>query len=560
MAAALCIYTLLMKKLILLYLIGLICITVSAKNRTAEELKSIAAQQLFGYKTQAATRAQTIDLKLYAETDQYSIYGNESKGFVVLSRNDAFNAVLGVSSTPFVKDAMPCGFEWWISEISDAMKRNAPALSKERIATRAGFSVVDPFITTVWGQDTPFNKYTPRVNDQNTPTGCVATAMSQIMYNYKYPASGKGLGTYTYGSKSRTSTISTTYAWNNMIADYSGRSTVIQQTAVAYLMRDAGYATCMNYDTDGSGAYENYAAAAFGNNFRYDSLAVKLYNRAFYAQDEWMEIIYRELAAKEPILYCGIDRQAGGHAFIFDGIDATGKVHINWGWDGSANGYYDVSALNPTGTTYSFTIGQRMILGFIPNETPAPGETITSQWVSSERLGFEKIDNNNVTVSIADMYNLHYRDFLGSIGLYFVNESKKDTLVYGLLDSKEDSIGSTPYQYGFNFTDDEGNPYSFDIDITDLEPGTYRVFLGSKAYQEPTATPFRYYEGEYAYTLTKEDNATGVQSVPIDPSSQRQVDYFDVSGKKVSKSSLPKNGVVIMKYGNQIQKVLSPTY
>ena len=61
-----------------------------------------------------------------------------------------------------------------------------------------------------------------------------------------------------------------------------------------------------------------------------------------------MNTIYSELSAGRPILYTGVDPGAGGHAFVFDGIDADGKIHVNWGWDGTGNGFYDIADLNPT--------------------------------------------------------------------------------------------------------------------------------------------------------------------------------------------------------------------
>lgn len=522
-------------------------LTMNAQNRTEAKLHSLAVAELQrqttrakGMSVQSVSAASVVKLD---DGDNYSIYGNNNS-FVVLSNNSTYRPVLGVSFTPYRKGNMPCGFNWWINEIS----KQLAAPTSYKAYTRAVTSVIDTMITTKWGQGTPYNDYTPKVNKQHAPTGCIATAMAQIMNYYEYPAQGKGKATYSYGNKSRTSNITTTYNWSRMLDTYNSRSNVQNKIAVGYLMRDCGYASSMNYDTDGSGAYDNYAALAFGRNFSYDSLAVRLYNRMFYTDDQWMQIIQTELLYHRPILYTGIDRSYGGHAFVFDGMDSQGRVHVNWGWDGSANGYYTIDMLHPSG--YYFDYSQAMIVGLRAQATPDAGETLTSQWVSTGEFKVTTTGKNNITFSVDNMFNIDYRDFDGTVGLVIVNQATNDSTMVSLIDTENDSTGTIPYGSGYNLTDTAGVaiPIPIDWDDGELSAGTYRVFLASVAYGEPLATPFLYYGGEeYPFTFTVASDGTvsglevvsGIGTILKKATTVDDNAIYSIDGRRVVNGNLP---------------------
>lgn len=495
-------YFYLMNRLILLLFL-ILTLPSMAQRRTAKELKSLAASQLSKsvMYTRGATQPEVLQLD---DADNYAIYGT-SHSFVVLSKSKNVRPILGVSYTPYKKGQMPCGFNWWLEAVGDVLA--SPVVYAP---TRASYTAVDTMLTSKWGQGEPYNNYTPRVNGTHAPTGCMATAMAQILRYFKYPAQGQGTGTYTYGKRSRSSVISTSYNWGNMTDTYDDRSSTQRKTAVAYLMRDCGYACAMNYDTDGSGAYDNYAALALGRNFSYDSLAIKDYMRLFYSDTQWMQMIQSELLSHRPILYCAFDSNAGGHAFIFDGMDSKGLVHVNWGWDGSANGYYDIDLLNPSG--YNFTQSQRMIVGLKPSDKPETGESYSTMWASTEQLSLKTNGSNILYMAVDNIYNMDYRPFEGQVGFYFVNTATNDTIANMLLDTKEDSISAVNYGSGFNLTNDStGLAEVFPIDITTLPNGSYRAFLGSQAYIEHLATPFIYPNGE-DYSFAFQKNADGTIS------------------------------------------------
>ena len=181
-----------------------------------------------------------------------------------------------------------------------------------------------PFVKTQWGQGAPYNLLTPELNGKHTPTGCVATAMAQVMKYYNYPAQGKGKGYYTTTENSTrvTEQIKGEYQWGLMMDKYNASATDEQKLAVATLMKDAGLSTNMTYGSGGSAASEIVAAHGMAYNFRYDSLALKAYERDFFDRTEWLETVYSQLEAKKPLLYVGASG-TNGHAFILDGIEST---------------------------------------------------------------------------------------------------------------------------------------------------------------------------------------------------------------------------------------------
>lgn len=544
-----------------------ICLAVSAQNRSLSTKESIAYHLLFPASTRAASTITDKSLKVYTEAENYSIIGNDKRGFVVLSNDVNLKPVLGVSFTPYREGQMPCGFQWWLATISKSISKGyAREAQFKGLPTRASSSV-SHFVTTIWGQDAPFNNYTPKVNGQHAPTGCVATAMSQIMKYYAYPVKGKGTGFYSYGSKNRTSVISTTYNWNNMLDDYTSGGNSLQNTAVAFLMRDAGYASQMNYDTDGSGTTGYQAAQAFCNNFSYDSLALQLSTKVLYSNDEWMDMIYKELDAKHPILYMGADSTAGGHAFVFDGYDADGKVYVNWGWDGTANGYYDVADLAPEGQGYNFKYSQSMLTG-IRRDGVDKTAAYHSQWISSSPLALHRAVNDCLEVDVPDFYNIDFKTFQGSLYLLMVSSNKVDTISYELLNTVKDSVGAVSYGYGFSNQDQKGNIYPMTFPTNDIPAGKYSVLLASQAVQEKTVTPFRYPGGTYSATFTKaadgsvtvEGETTAIKKISSDKvDSDAPMKVYDINGVSVPSSALSNSyghKVLVVRQGSKSYKII----
>lgn len=211
--------------------------------------------------------------------------------------------------------------------------------------------VVEPLVTTKWNQDAPFNNFAPEYTDDNNTqrcaTGCAATAMAQIMKFHNWPE--QGVGHYSYEHQSF-GTISSNfsehvYDWTNMIDRYNnGEYSNVQADAVALLMKDCGVSLNMNYGPVSGASIYSYTPA-FKNYFRYSSRTV---NRSGCETAEFTKIITDELQEGRPIIYCGTGED-GGHAFVVDGYDTNYFLHVNWGWGGYSDGYFDMNYMDPAG-------------------------------------------------------------------------------------------------------------------------------------------------------------------------------------------------------------------
>lgn len=572
-----------MRESIFLFLALLLTIVAQGRERTAAEMRQIAMTQLG---LSATTRASSAELKRMYTGEKLSIYGTD-KAFVVVSSDTQFTPVLGYSDTSFDSDNLPANFRWWLARITASMKNGYVSSYTPTRSTSSGSYLC----TALWGQENPYNQNCPKSFGRwgsNLYTGCVATAMSQIMYYYQYPTTGSGTDctyTVTRSSSSEGKTYSrsfnNTYDWSNMIDDYTSQSTSTQQKAVAALMFDAGTAVHMQYASDGSGAFTNDAASAFVENFGYDSLSVNYLTRLYYSDEEWMDIIDNEISNGRPILYSGVDATSGGHAFVFDGIDGKGYVHINWGWDGAANGFYDIADLEPdadilsTTTDYHFNLYQDMVIGLKPHANADAEDRYHSQWVSDSTIAYTSPAKNSLSIELADMWNMDYQTFEGTINVLFINQSTGDTTVYEFFNSKD--YGSTEYYSGYtlrNSTDGTVEPLEFDLKSDlGLPAGTYKVCLASQSEKQSEPTVLRISGGESSAIFTYAEDGTvtfgattGIPSTKaVTPAvSSDEVCVYDITGRLVyvSKASsfqmddIPGQGLFVIRQGDSMQKVI----
>ena len=230
---------------------------------------------------------------------------------------------------------------------------------------------VAPLLTTTWGQDSPYYNLCPTRNNssgepQHCRVGCIACAMGQIMYYHQYPEVGQGSKSYTFIVSASADFGSTHYDWGNMLTDYLSTYTDDQASAVATLLYHCGVSVGMIYGLSSSYTFSfDNVADAFTQYFRYDPDAIRYVKRENYTKDEWLQMIYENLSEGLPIFYSGTSSTLGGHAFVIDGYDTEGKVHINWGWYGQRNGFYDID-LSETGI--DFNQRQSMVIGIKPIE------------------------------------------------------------------------------------------------------------------------------------------------------------------------------------------------
>lgn len=414
----------------------------------------------------------------------FYVFSDDKAGvFTIVSADTRLPEVLGYSLTSgFTAEDMPCNLRWWLdsytNEISYALSAN-PAEQKNTRAieitdTRAP---IEPLVTTHWNQSAPFNNLCPEQNGQRAVTGCVATAMAQVMKYHNWPPTGTG---------SRNGhNFNENYAWTDMIDDYvRGQYTNSQARAVAQLMLACGQSVDMSYSPYSSGAQAFREQYAFPTYFDYDK-DCRFILRDYYSQNEWDDIIYSELQAGRPVLYGGQSPE-GGHAFVCDGYSEAGYFHINWGWGGLSDGYFLLNVLTPTqsgigGFDGGYNSGQTALIKVQKNDGEgsmqkmiiANGPFIYSDGVF--KIG-TPVDGYNHSGLI---YNYLSESIYVEAGVRIVNE--KGETVAEVVDPEGADLES---MYGF-----EG----FIVELPDLVDGKYRLYPICKInHGESEAIPIPY--------------------------------------------------------------------
>ncbi|GEM_PF-3039922 len=409
-------------------------------------------------------------------TPLYYVYGEPGKNFVIVSADDALRPILAYSTeTGFDPAHLPAstslwlqGYEQEIGAFLDAPgQASAPAsgawnaLAKGSAAAPAAAAKLDPLIATKWGQGNFFNDQVP----QKRPTGCVATAMAQIMKYWNYPAKGAGNYSYTHPDLGVLSAdfSAATYAWQDMPNDVNGPN-----WAVANLMFQIGVSVEMDYTPTVSkawipndDAHARSAQLAFTDNFSYKRSAYVAY-RSNYDTPKWQALLSDELNAGRPVLYAG-EGATGAHAFVCDGYDVNGLFHFNWGWTGQYNGYFALTAMNPgsdPGSTAGFNSYHYVLVGIEPRTVnPAPEITLMDPLALSAAAAPE--DRFGLTAQIANTGLAAFTGTLKAV-LYDSASKPRDLEAKANVTLAAGMTGKT----AFTFT----NPA-----LQDLPPGKYSV-------------------------------------------------------------------------------------
>lgn len=353
----------------------LIPMVVMAGPRSFQQAKAIAEKQaaLLGVtidqKAMTKARKQGSKGEITLSQESYYVFPNaNSKGFTIVSGDDRLPEIVGYSSQgSYDENNLPEGFVSFMKAYqnlynkvnlgdAEALKNLAEikAWRNKKNASAETSSAVAPLLGNIeWDQTSPYNNMCPKYDSVHVAaTGCVATAMAQVMAYYKYPKQLKadipGYVNRWNGIPMEIPTITREegiYDWDNMLPKYNKEANATQQQkdAVAKLMYHCGAAVQMNYGPESAASV---SASKLAKYFGYDADLMMDLNRSTFSLDKWMQIIDTELAAGRPVLYGG-QASDGGHQFICDGKDGEGLYHINWGWSGSQNGYFDLSLLNP---------------------------------------------------------------------------------------------------------------------------------------------------------------------------------------------------------------------
>lgn len=545
----------------------LLSLSASAKPRTMAQLKAIAARELSVSTTIEDTRAtNTGSMATLQQLSDLTVIGNRHAGFVVLANDDAIEAVVGVSNKPYTNDTnINPAFQWYL--------RAANAAIASRIASGHGYSGaiaptaplpdhVDPLIKTRWQQEAPFNNDVQK-DDKGKPylVGCVAITMTQIMRYYKYPAVGKGSNSYTMNGETLSADFSATpYQWDKMLPIYEkGKYTDEEAKAVSELMRQVGISVNMDYKPGFSSSYTMSAQNALINNFGYNP-DMNRYTRNYYSEQEWMDMVYKELSEKRPIYYSGNDSKwDNGHAFVIDGYKADGKVHVNWGWGGYQDGDFDIGILTPARSNYSYY--QDMIVGIQPEQQGAWTSHLTLYYGS--QLTIEEFSKQAIRMGEAKVWNVSSTPVNGTLALVIEGNGQQRDLK------------TTNYQA------DDSQWYSISwqrvIIPADLPDGDYQIYLRFKderdanwqvvrsEYGKPNSVVINIANGTFTVkgNRTNYDWVTAIEA-PTVSDAEAPISVYDLQGHKLlqlpaaafSVNQLPSHGLYIVKQGKKTMKIV----
>ena len=583
-----------MKKIILFALLA-VSMQLTAAERTQGEMKDIAAQKLWaaaGVKGQrGGVNAQNV--RCIYEDDALAVFEPQEAGaFVIVSKSDLASPVIGYSQTDFVLQNAAPALRWFLNAARQTiLKAEAEGTTLKTAAHYASYQPVEPFITTLWHQNAPYNL---KVLNQY-PAGCMAIALAQCINYCRYPSNVNFKGYAWYKSKSSSKytidsiDIKSTYFYPFL--DTYGRASKGQQNAVATLVRDCGYATYMDYAEEGSGTLMFYSGDALVNDFKYPEECIKYLDCDYSTPEEYYEIIYSELQMKCPIMFGAQDANgSGGHAFVLCGIDNEGLVYVNWGWGGAADGFYDISLLNPD--DMEFSNGQHMVYGI--RSTPLENDHIITRIFSYSgeaytfRLGTEKDDNGKEHQTLyADLpygfINFNASTFKGVFGVFA--EDLTDGTSWIISEELQDPIElpSISGYYG-NSKDYEEFYFYYYIDGEEgLKPGhTYRMSFGCRDDREGVwHSILSIYGGELAYdihytgdlaTTTIDEELKpvpvldAINNVTADRSaeSSNMTVVYDAMGRIVYSAptahfnlwDVPARGILLVKQGKQVRKVV----
>lgn len=436
---------------------------------------------------------------------------SSGEGYILLSADDVAAPVLGYSdSGSFNVNELPPQMVWWIEQYS---KQIATAAAREGTVNQeflfstvgtaqsdvAGRKIIAPLMTTKWNQDAPYNLLVPGSSASNHyPTGCVATAMAQVMKRWQYPSKGEGYGYITLPAGTTGDAamdLSVTYDWGNMLNEYiRNQYSETQANAVATLMKACGYASKMTYAAGGSGALARFSAEALVKNFGYNA-NLRYCEREYYSNSQWEEMVYAELEAGRPVMYGG-QSSSVGHEFVCDGYAGNGYFHFNWGWGGMSDGYFLLAALDPSSVGIGggtgndgYNSNQDIVIGVQPEATGKLVQRIT-------QLGTLTATANGGKVTLALKYN-------NQTGLWTNTDFRELNVNLGIRISRQDGTASgdefisisdgiktvkspafTPVDGGYSveYSGYRGS-YSFDFPSS-LSDGTYKCTIGTFAKDE----------------------------------------------------------------------------
>ncbi len=378
-----------MRKIFFVLVCCMACVLATASPITAEQAREAAAKFLNRKVTARRAAQQTalhqpmaFDTAADGQPMVYAVNIGQDEGFVLVSGSDLGDEIIGYCDHgTFNELSMPENMRSWLTAYAEGLRQMEAAGMKpshraQRV--RPAKNSIKPMLATQWNQDDPYNAMCPIVKGNRTFTGCTITATAQVLYYHKWPASTlETIPAYNPTNPDFTQLPAlepTTFDWSRMYPSYKYKE---DGTEVAKLMIYLGTAAKGNYTEKNTGANLTEMTNALKKYFGYSSDAKHIF-RSNFSYEQWVDMLYEELAARRPVLFTGYSVRAG-HTFVLDGYDEEDFFHVNWGWGGSSDGYFKVVTLNNTeesGTgsggdiNEAYSMTQSAVFGLQPSKSP----------------------------------------------------------------------------------------------------------------------------------------------------------------------------------------------
>lgn len=483
-----------MKRIYLNLFMLMMVLSINAAPRSLNQARAIALNKATTLGVDITSASKSIKRSMIntnrqqktADESFYVFSGTQGKGYVIVAGDDRMPDIVGYSTNDtFDTNNLPDGLKAFLQLYDETLaaveNEDARVVSdiKKAKANQKKHAVVAPLLEDIsWAQEMPFNAMCPTSYDSHCLTGCVPTAMAQIMRYHKYPQTIQAdipIYRTTFGDEKLDKIPQgTPLDWNNMLPRYEeGAYNELQQKAVATLMLSAGMAINAQYGVSVTEAHPQ--TRAFVKYFGYDPDLIAMPYRSGYNVTEWKALIDNELANKRPILYAAANANRAGHAFVCDGCDENGLYHINWGW-ATYNGYYDISILNPSNSDYTqndYTHEVLMMVGIAPDNKKEDKPLVTDHGLTfaKSELYFKTNDDNTSRldgITITNIGNRSLEEFKGYLGVAYIDANSEYHIISG--EDNYFKMDGAPNEHQYYYQD-----YYYVSIEKKLQPGTYTI-------------------------------------------------------------------------------------
>lgn len=341
---------------------------------------------------------QLVYIGLY---DAFYVFNVGNNGFVIVAADNAYRPIIGYSDeSAFDAANIPPALEYHLGGIAESIHRLGneavatplvaaewnSVLSHGRLISRNGGRGTGYFCQTKWNQDYPYNCLCPEDpagSGGHTYVGCLATAMSQLMRFWAYPAQGNGSHCYYHEDYGQICADfgNTIYDWDNMPNTLNSNSSDAEKLATGTLCFHCGVTIDMGYGPDGSGGASAPIPGVMHDYFNYSEANVQR-SRNDYETKTWKTMVREQFDMGWPMYYGGCEDD-GCHAFVCDGYDDNDMFHFNLGWGGSSDGWYlidDAPYTHPADAMFNFVPAE------VYNQTPSAPTGFTVVPVSESEL------------------------------------------------------------------------------------------------------------------------------------------------------------------------------